>query len=388
MRSMCCLFVLLILVFVIVGSASAEFTRHALVIGNAAYPEPGVDHLFGPLANPGRDAEDMAAVLQQYGFQVIAVKNADPVRMNEAIDRFLKQLARDGVGLFYFSGHGVQVENYNYLIPVGRNFADARDVKYYALNATWLLEKIEASGTRVNIMILDACREHMPVDKSKGLGEKGLAQMVAKGAIISYATAPGDVAYDVYNDLNQPNSIYTRHLLDAIRKNSRQTLDEVFNQARTTVAQATDNKQVPWTESSLIGKFCFEDCTQSTPTNPEITKLLKACEQHFQANRLTSGRGGTALDCYEQVLQIDPSNAEALAGLDKIEARYVELIQQARNKGDQSKVQQYIATLRMVKPESPRLAEIEAELPTPAQAVSNTTAHSWNTGVWNQSQWQ
>ncbi|RKZ80992.1 MAG: hypothetical protein DRR19_22840 [Candidatus Parabeggiatoa sp. nov. 1] len=170
--------------------------RIALVIGNRAYPKSRRNNLFGPLDNPLNDADDMKDMLEGYGFNVLLVKDGNLQKMVAAVDAFTDQLQNDSVGLFFFSGHGVQIEGINYLIPVGRKFGSATTVKYNALKANEVLEMMKNAGTQVNLMILDACREHLPVKKSKGIGKRGLAEMTANGTIVAYATAPGKTASD------------------------------------------------------------------------------------------------------------------------------------------------------------------------------------------------
>ncbi|HEC85063.1 MAG: hypothetical protein DRR08_08505 [Candidatus Parabeggiatoa sp. nov. 2] len=94
----------------------------------------------------------------------------------------------------------------------------------------------------------------------------------------------------------------------------------------------------------------------------DVSQQLRQCERHLQANRLTSGRGGTALACYQEVLKTESTNAEALAGLEKIEARYAKWAKRALDQGKPSKAKQFLASLRLVNPESSTLAELEARL--------------------------
>ncbi|OAD22948.1 copper amine oxidase domain protein, partial [Candidatus Thiomargarita nelsonii] len=132
----------------------------------------------------------------------------------------------------------------------------------------------------------------------------------------------------------------------------------------TNVERASRGRQVPWVSSSLTGKdFCFTPCSKPTfvPQQPpvDVSRLLRMCERHYKANRLTTGRGGTALACYEEVLKKDPMNEKALAGLEKIEARYISWIKRALDSGQTERAKRYLASLRKVNPESPQLAELE-----------------------------
>lgn len=375
--------VLWIVVFVPFIRIDAAPARLALVIGNGAYEA-------APLANPVFDANDMAAVLKQLGFTVIVATNADRRQMIEAIQMFGQQLRDGDVGLFYFSGHGIQAKGVNYLLPIKLNIKGEADIEFEAVDANRILAQMEdQNGHGVNLIFLDACRDNPFKGYLKSV-RSGLAEMRSpSGSLIAYATAPETPALGT---IEARNSIYTKHLLQALRTMPSLSIYELLMKVRQQVMAETQDAQIPWVSESLTEQFYFSPPAPAIPVETAmpiqtaqtaaVTKLLKACDQHVQANRLTTGRGGTALECYEQVLQIDPSNAEALAGLDNIEVRYVDLIRQAQNKRDASKVQQYVAALRMVNPESPRLAEIEAGLQT------QPPSEVWNTAVWNQSQWQ
>ncbi len=109
-----------------------------------------------------------------------------------------------------------------------------------------------------------------------------------------------------------------------------------------------------------------------TASAPSVSQLLRECNQHLKANRLTSGKGGTALSCYQEVLKIEPANTKALAGLKKIEERYIKWAKNALQKGQKDKVKRYLTSLRMVNPQSPALIELEAQL----QPSSNITSPS------------
>jgi uncharacterized caspase-like protein len=139
------------------------------VIGNSAYGAA-----IGTLPNPVNDAMDMAATLQPLGFTVTLLLNATRQQMEEALAAFRRQLRPGGVGLFYFAGHGAQVEGTNYLIPVGANVEHAATTKAESVSAEQVLASMTGAGTALNILILDACRNNpflsrWPVRESRGL---------------------------------------------------------------------------------------------------------------------------------------------------------------------------------------------------------------------------
>jgi hypothetical protein len=104
----------------------------------------------------------------------------------------------------------------------------------------------------------------------------------------------------------------------------------------------------------------------TTLANTDFSQQLGECEKHLQANRLTTGDGGTAFECYQAVLKQDSKNAEALAGLEQIEARYVGWAKRALDRGQKNKAEQFLASLRFVNPESSALKELEAQLQPPS----------------------
>lgn len=217
----------------------------ALVIGNASYKE-------SPLKNPVNDAIDTADVLKKCGFEVILKTNANQLHMEKAVREFSDRLKDGGIGLFYFSGHGVRVEGINYLIPVGSNIHDESDMKSKAVSANYILGKMDRGRNGMNIMILDACRNN-PYIRSFRSPKKGLAMMDApEGSLIVYATSPGKTAADGPGR----NGIYTYHLLKMI-KNTNFEIMLLLRKVRKNVMDETYDKQIPWESSSLLGNFYF-----------------------------------------------------------------------------------------------------------------------------------
>lgn len=211
----------------VAAGSSAEEKRIALVIGNGSYTN-------APLRNPVNDARAMAATLRQLGFEVMAGENLTLRQMTEHILTFGKKIKNGGVGLFYFAGHGVQVQDRNYLIPVGARIDKEQDVEFEALHAGRVLAEMEAAGNHLNIVILDACRDN-PFARSFRSAVRGLAQMSApSGSFIAYATAPGQVASDGAG----ANGLYTQELIAAMQPPGRK-IEECFQ----TGARRGDSKE-------------------------------------------------------------------------------------------------------------------------------------------------
>ena len=170
-------------------SASVQENKIALIIGNGEYK---TSHL----ANPVNDANDMATALNKCNFKVMKSINATKKEMRKLIRKFGEEINKGAVGLFYYAGHGIQVDGENYLVPVNAEVYTEAEVEDECLKVSSVLRQMESAGNRLNIIILDACRDN-PYARSFRTSEKGLAKMDAPtGSILAYATAPESVAAD------------------------------------------------------------------------------------------------------------------------------------------------------------------------------------------------
>jgi uncharacterized caspase-like protein len=230
-------------------ASPAVETRIALVIGNSTYTS-------GSLPNPANDAKMIGDTLKGLGFEVIPRINADQTTMKRAIQEFGARLEKAGpgaVGLFYYAGHGVQLNGKNYLIPTTAQIEREGDVEIEAVSADWVIEQMRYARNRLNIMILDACRNNPFIHNNRALGGNGLATIEAPaGILIAYSTAPGSVA----TDGNGRDSPYAEALSHAMR-DVREPVEQVFKRVRVGVMDATSGNQVPWESSSLTGDFYF-----------------------------------------------------------------------------------------------------------------------------------
>jgi len=249
--------------------------RVALVIGNGAYEA-------APLKNPINDARDMASTLRDLGFGVTYGENLKLKEMEAAISAFGNKARGSDVSLFYYAGHGFQVKQVNYLVPVDARFEREADVALECIPAGSVLEQMESPGNRINIMILDGCRNN-PLPRSLRSVERGLARMDApKGTLIAYATKPGSVT----DDGSGRNGLYTGELLKFMRVPGLKVQD-VFYKVRASVVGLTETRaepQVPWEETSLVGEFYFvEPRPSSTPTSTvshdELLEIIKSQQQ-------------------------------------------------------------------------------------------------------------
>lgn len=232
------------------AAATRNQRRVALVIGNA-------DYKVSPLDNPVNDATDVDQTLRQLGFQTTLVRNATLGQMREATRRFAEQLPSADVALIYFAGHGIESNRKNYMIPVNAELKfeyELADQAYDAGNWLEMLESIRSTNAeRVNIVILDACRNNNLIG-SRSFG-RGLGRMDAPtGTFLAYSTAPGKIAAD--GGRGQRNSPFTRHLL-AVMQQPGLPIEEAFKEVRRNVSKETNGAQVPWESTSLTGFFTF-----------------------------------------------------------------------------------------------------------------------------------
>ncbi len=228
-------------------SASGYSNRYALIIGNSEYSE-------SPLRNPANDAKVIAKELQNLKFEVMAYVNLDKSKMKEVIRAFEDKVSKNkGVALFYYAGHGLQSNGTNYLVPINAKIQREYDIEDECIKADMVLRMLEINENPMNIVILDACRNNPYASSTRSLS-RGLAQPenAPKGSIIAFATAPGKTASDGTGE----NGLYTQELIKALRKPGL-SVEQVFKEVRVNVIKLSNNGQMPWENSSLLGDFYF-----------------------------------------------------------------------------------------------------------------------------------
>ena len=224
--------------------------RSALVIGNGAYTENRLD-------NAVNDAEAVARTLQEIGFSVTLVLNADRRAIDEAVEAFSRRLGPGEIGLFYYSDHGVQVDGENYLVPINAQLSRQSDAQYDAIPLGKVINAVESTRATAKIIILDACRDNPFYRRwrstARGGTTRGLATPTTSGeggTLIAFSTAPGKVAADAVG--NSSNSPFTAYLLRHLRTPNLE-VGQLFRRVRGDVMQATRNQQIPWVSEALIG---------------------------------------------------------------------------------------------------------------------------------------
>lgn len=233
------------------GLVTTNFKRKmALIIGNQSY------QYTTPLRNPKNDARSMAQVLRSCGFEVIEVIDGSASQMKVAIRDFGAKIVGADVALFYYSGHGMQVDNFNYIIPVDFRLQTKADIKEDCPNINWVLNRMENAATKLNIVILDACRNN-PFDRGSfgDDGNEGLASITPPdNTVISFATDPGSVASD---GVAGTNGLYTGSLIKYIASPNMQ-LENVFKLTGKEVREKSSGKQKPWLNTNFYDIFYFK----------------------------------------------------------------------------------------------------------------------------------
>ena len=257
----------LILALAVASSCEAAEKGVALVIGNATYAKAS------PLRNPQNDAQDMAIALRKLGFTVILGIDLDKARMDQKIRQFGHELESVDVGVFFYSGHGLQVGGTNYLVPVDAELATEFALDFEAVRLD-LVQRIMERETKTNILFLDACRSNpFTRNLARSLGMRGtdIGRGFAPvesgiGTLISFSTQPGNVALDGTGR----NSPYSEALVKKIMVPGEDILS-VLTSVRNEVLALTNEKQVPWENHALRAKFYFNSATpEPAPHNTEM----------------------------------------------------------------------------------------------------------------------
>ncbi|MEO8593407.1 MAG: caspase family protein [Candidatus Solibacter sp.] len=295
--------------------------RVALIIGNDSYSQ-------SPLKNAVNDARAMDTALRAANFRTVLVENAKGADMQTKLGEFLDMLGPDDTALFFYAGHGVQIANENFLVPVdfvaGSSLAGA---KLSTVSVALIFEELKAKRAKKNIVILDACRSN-PVAEKYSL-EAGLAQPqnAGKETFVAFSTSIGQVAAD---NPDGRNSWFTEALSDYIgQANLTVGIDEIFNKVKKRVSDATEGKQTPWVTSSMSGAFYFHP-----PVNLDTENDPTLAEKWFDDARRREQRENwaEAIDLISQLLKKKPGGTLEAAARSKLQ--YLTVRKDAQDKFD------------------------------------------------------
>ncbi len=234
------------------GDAALADKRVAFVVGNAAYRN------VPQLPNPAIDAKAIAAVLRNVGFEVVEGTNLTRDKMTEKLLDFGKKAEGADVAVFFYAGHGIAVNNTNYLLPIDADLKSEMDVKLgAAINVDLTLEQTMADA-KVKLVFLDACRDNPFAARIRSAKatrsvavNSGLAEMKSgEGTLIAFATGPGQTALD--GDVGN-HSPFTRALISNIAKPGVE-IQQAMTKVRAQVNEETNKNQLPWGHTNLIGE--------------------------------------------------------------------------------------------------------------------------------------
>lgn len=248
------------------ANPASDPSRLALIIGNSSYRD-------APLLNPANDAKAVGALFTRAGFSVDSRLNATRVDMMAAIERFGTAAKRPETRLvvFYYAGHGAQLDWRNYLLPVDAVVQKQEDMKQRCVDLSLLLGQLSAAKDKTFVVILDACRNN-PFGSAYRPEQKGLSQFDAPvGSLLAYATAPGNVA----SDGEGQNGLYTENLVRELgRRDTR--IEDALKRVRLNVRLASHGEQIPWETTSLESDVFIFSEGQKKLSESELEQLVEA----------------------------------------------------------------------------------------------------------------
>ncbi len=218
--------------------------RLALVIGNSRYKHTA------PLKNTINDAREMKNTLQLLNFEVLLYEDLNYQELREAVREYSDKIDHYDVSMFFYAGHGIQVDDKNYLIPVDAKLDHKKDIAFEAIEVEKVLSILEHQDENsLNLLILDACRNNPFRSWERG-GSEGLTSVTPpSGTLVAYATSPGSFASDGYGD----NGLYTSELIKQLQKSQR--IEDVFINTRIAVEEKSGGSQSPWELARLRGIY-------------------------------------------------------------------------------------------------------------------------------------
>ena len=311
--------VLILAASLVSGAASAE-KRVALLIGNSAY------QYVPRLQNPVNDVADMRAKLDTLGFQIFGGADLDRSKMIGALTSFGRAAENADVALVFYAGHGVQVNGQNYLVPVDANVEFEAELDIALVPFSIVMQQL-ARGSRINIALLDACRDNpFAQNLSRSMGTRavgalgrGLSRLRSTaGTFVAYATEPDNVAQDGTGR----NSPFTSALLKNMDRPGL-SLSDMMIEVRNDVIQSTNGKQVPWDTSSLTGRFYFkiEGTVTVTPERPAPAPPNSATDRTAVELAVWNAiQNSSDPAAFEKFLKDFPDRAFAIAARDKLPA--------------------------------------------------------------------
>lgn len=312
------LFLCLILLLSFANTTIAE-SRIALVVGNANYVHGN------SLPNDLNDADDMTNILMKYGFEVTLKKDTTLSELLSTLNDFQIKLQKGGIGLFYYSGHGLEVDGQQFVIPVDAPQPKSKlELPHYMIDVNSILTTMGESKSQLNVLIFDACRDN-PFSKGFGLKSfgKGFNPIVSvpNGTLIASATSAGSTS----SANGARNSVYTNQLLRLLEKEPNEEIRLLLGDVSDAVKLTTNNAQVPWVSGSMSGRFYF--LSESSKSNGGLDSRQINVIDKLYSTGVAKFKFGSSPEAVNNQLTVPFGNVkwESLprAGeFTKIEARY------------------------------------------------------------------
>lgn len=264
------------------AAGPAEQHRIALVIGNGEYGNAS------SLRNPPNDAADVCHQLGQLGFDTYCWQNLHTeADFRSRVKAFAQRLGPNDVGVFYYSGHAVQLQGENYLIPTDARLDTPQQLDKESFDLSLLMRELGSARNALNLVVLDACRDK-PWPGLKNM--PGLARMeaVPPGTIVLYATGANEAAFDGEGR----NGVLTQHFLKNLPTPGI-TIEDMIKRVSIGVQADTEavlgRKQIPYVYTAFTGEFCFAGCAPKVDATEIRRELLEAQRHSEEEKRRAAG---------------------------------------------------------------------------------------------------
>ncbi len=363
-------FALICLLVVLAVPAHAE-KRVALVIGNSAY-----EHVPA-LANPKNDAADMADKLEALGFEVVRGSDLTLSDMRKTAREFTNKLEGADLSLFFYAGHGLQVNGNNYMAPVDARLGSYDDLDYEVLPMDLIVGAMERK-TKVNLIFLDACRDNpLAENLARSMGTRsgavgrGLAKLGSGiGTLIAFATQPGNVALDGAGR----NSPFTTALLKHLGTPGQDVTRDLIH-VRRAVLEATQGKQVPWDNSSLTGEVILKEAPkEEAKPLPEAKAPEAASEKQLELAYWNAIKDGGSVAYFEAYLQQYPNGT--FAGLARLRVGELKAAEERAKQEAEAKAKTRAEATAKAEAEAKAKLEAEAKAKLEAEAKAKAEAEA------------
>jgi formylglycine-generating enzyme required for sulfatase activity len=298
---------IIVLVIILLGMVKGQERGVALVIGNQNYEN------MTKLTKAHKDAEEMGKKLEELGWEVYLKKDVTRKELREGVREIKEKLrVKKGIGIFYYSGHGIQVGGITYLVPVGADVKSEEEVSDEMVKVKSVLEAMEGSKNKGNVMFLDMCRSN----ELRIKGDEEVSKIETKGeSIIVYATGEGESAQEGVS--RDKNSVFTEALLKEIGKEGQEIV-KMIKEVRKRVKVKTNGKQLVYTdglfeEDLYLGGKTGGSSTEGSEVGEGKKGLartyIKRAKGLLESGELEEMKKGLKL--LEKALEADKGNKEA-----------------------------------------------------------------------------